>query len=163
MTGSDSPARTERSGSSAFSSTEIKADAAQETLEQREAASKEVDVGEVDWDVFAALGGGGSEFPVSHPSVQPAAANEELVALPEVEKNRDKFYRARVKRHVGGVWFLGVVQDIEMGATTKEKLYRLRYDDRDVEHLALPQVKEATEAYAQVALRRHLRLTNRFV
>merc|ERR1719174_3045945 len=85
---------------------------------------------------------------MAHPAANfPAEEEEEIIDVPEDEKNRDKFYQARVKRNVDGVWFSGIVQDIEMGATTKEKLYRLRYDDGDLEHLTLPEVKEAAEAY----------------
>ena len=67
--------------------------------------------------------------------------------MPEVEKRRDKYYRVRVKRKVEGVWFSGTVTDIEKGATTKERLYKLRYDDGHLQHLTLPETKEAAEAY----------------
>ena len=33
-----------------------------------------------------------------------------------------------------------------MGATTKEKLYKILFDDGDLLHLTLPEVKEAYEA-----------------
>ena len=65
---------------------------------------------------------------------------EEIIDVSEFEKYRDKFYRARVKRKVDGAWLSGIVQNIEMEATTKEKLYMLRYDDGDLEHLTLPEV-----------------------
>ena len=45
------------------------------------------------------------------------------------------------------MWFSGRVQDIEMGATTKENVYRVRYGDGDLHHVTLPEVKEAPEAY----------------
>merc|ERR1719174_1012228 len=85
---------------------------------------------------------------MAHPAANfPAEEEEEIIDVPEDEKNRDKFYQARVKRNVDGVWFSGIVQDIEMGATTREKLYRLRYDDGDLEHLTLPEVTEAAAAW----------------
>ena len=74
-------------------------------------------------------------------------AKEDIVDMQEVEKNRDNFFKARVRRKVDGVWFSGTVIDIEFGATTMEKLYKLRYDDRDLQHLTLPGVKEASKAF----------------
>ena len=70
---------------------------------------------------------------------------EEIIDVPVKEKKRDKFYWARVKHSIDGVWYSGRVQDIEMGATTKEKLYKVLYDDGDLQHLTLPEVQKATE------------------
>ena len=71
-------------------------------------------------------------------------ATENITDVPEAEKIRDKFYRARVKRKIDGVWFSGIVEDIEMVDTTKEKLYKILFDDGDRMHLTLPEVEEAT-------------------
>ena len=70
---------------------------------------------------------------------------EEIIGVPVKEKKRDKFYWARVKHYFDGGWDPGRVQDIEMGATTKEKLYKVLYDDGDLQHLTLPEVKKAAE------------------
>ena len=74
---------------------------------------------------------------------------EELIGVPVNEKKRVKFYWARVKHYSGGAWYPGRVQDIEMGATTKEKLYKVLYDDGDLHYLTLPEVKKAAEAYKE--------------
>ena len=76
-------------------------------------------------------------------------ADEEIVDVPALENKRDKFYWARVRRKVDGAWFSGRVQDIEMGAVSKERLYNVRYDDGDLQHLTPPEVKAAAEAYTE--------------
>merc|ERR1712232_1448973 len=50
--------------------------------------------------------------------------------------------KATIKRTVDGQEFLGVVEDIEVGKTSRERLYRIKYTDGDLEHLTEQQVRE---------------------
>lgn len=62
--------------------------------------------------------------------------------MPEAEKKVDPFRCAHIQREVNGNTFMGVVVDIEQGTITKERLYRIQYDDGELEHLTPEQVKE---------------------
>ena len=86
-------------------------------------------------------------FPFRNAHEKVMETKEDIIDVPEIVKNRDKYFRARVKRNVDGEWFSGTVLDIERGATSKEKLCKLRYDDGDWQHLIYSEVKEASEAY----------------
>jgi len=68
--------------------------------------------------------------------------DEEIEALPDDEKYTDPLFHAKIRREVSGLAFLGQVEDIEVGKTTKDRLYLIRYDDGDIEHLTELQVKE---------------------
>ena len=48
---------------------------------------------------------------------------EETQPLPKEEAERDVHYRPTILRDVGGVLMTGVVEDIEIGLTSKERLY----------------------------------------
>lgn len=67
---------------------------------------------------------------------------EELEDIPAAEKDIDPLRKAMVKRTIDGVPFLGQVEDIEVGMRTRERLYRIRYTDGELEHLIAEQVKE---------------------
>merc|ERR1712087_757211 len=49
-----------------------------------------------------------------------------------------KFFNAKIFKD----GFNGMVEDIEQGKITKEKLYRIKYDDGDLEHFTAAQVSE---------------------
>lgn len=66
---------------------------------------------------------------------------EELEDLPAAEKEVDPLHHVKIKRNVDGKEFIGVVEDIECGKITKERLYRVKYTDGDLEHLTENQVK----------------------
>ena len=66
-----------------------------------------------------------------HSSDESGSVHESLEDIPTDEELADPLYRARVSR--GG--FNGVIDRIERGAVTKERLYRVWYDDGDIEHI----------------------------
>ena len=67
---------------------------------------------------------------------------EEVIALPEAEKDSDVLRRASVKRFLKGVVYYGTVEDMEQVKDSGERLYLIRYTDGDVEHLTADQVRE---------------------
>ena len=70
-----------------------------------------------------------------------AADDEELLeAIPEDEKQRDPKRHARVCRNIDGEMFYGEVADIQRGMATKERLYKIKYDDGDEEHYTYAEV-----------------------
>ena len=84
---------------------------------------------------------GVSAWTSSH-SDAPAASDEEpLDDIPEEDMLADPLYRARISH--GG--YNGVVEHIEQGAVTKERLYRILYDDGDTEHITS---QEAARGYS---------------
>ena len=60
---------------------------------------------------------------------------EELDDLPEAEKEADSLFDAKIMRSVGGMMLRGYVEDIDVGQRTGERLYRVRYEDGDLEHM----------------------------
>ena len=87
----------------------------------------------------------------AHPSLTescpaaPAAPEEEAEELEEVpaqEKQGDPLMGAKLRRTVDGTAFDAVVEDIERGQVTGERLYRIRYTDGDAEHLTALQCLE---------------------
>jgi len=75
-----------------------------------------------------------------------AAADEELEeeledVSPE-EKQADQLMGKFIRRTIDGQEFTGRVQDIEVGKLSREKLYRIEYEDGDLEHLTQSQVIE---------------------
>merc|ERR1719222_324871 len=67
---------------------------------------------------------------------------EETVELLQHIKQADPLLGVRIKRVIDGARSYGYVEDIELGKTTGDKLYRIRYDDGDLEHLLAHQVSE---------------------
>ena len=67
---------------------------------------------------------------------------EELVEVPGEEAALDSFFLASIRRKIGGVWYRGVVDGIEVDPRSMERLYRIRYDDGDLEHMTKAQVSE---------------------
>ncbi|CAE7636485.1 unnamed protein product [Symbiodinium necroappetens] len=67
---------------------------------------------------------------------------EELEDLPAAEKEVDPLRAARIRREVNGRTFTGYVEDVEQGKVTHERLYRIKYEDGDLEHLTAEQVRE---------------------
>jgi len=54
----------------------------------------------------------------------------------------DPLYQVKVSKE----GFHGFVEDIEQGKVTKERLYRVRYGDGDLEHFTSEQVQAALRA-----------------
>jgi len=79
---------------------------------------------------------------------------EELEVMPTAEKERDPFFRARIRRTIDGTEFAGVIDEIDIGRTSGDILYLVHYEDGDVEHLTRDQVLECqdTTAVAPAAL-----------
>jgi hypothetical protein len=71
------------------------------------------------------------------------SAEEELIDVPEAEKESDVLRRASIRRILDGVAFYGVVQDIEQGKESGERLYLVRYTDGDFEHLTAAEVRDS--------------------
>ena len=67
---------------------------------------------------------------------------EEVVALPDAEKDADVLRRASIERVLKGCVYHGTVEDIEQGKDTGERLYLIRYTDGDTEHLTADQVRQ---------------------
>ena len=67
---------------------------------------------------------------------------EEVIALPEAVKDSDVLWRASVERFLKDVVYYGIVEDIEQGKDSGERLYFIRYTDGDTEHLTADQVTE---------------------
>lgn len=68
--------------------------------------------------------------------------DEELDDIPEAEKAKDPLRHARIKRVIDGQVFIGHVEDLEIGKRTRHVLYRIKYDDGDLEHLRREEVLE---------------------
>merc|ERR1719335_1270853 len=66
---------------------------------------------------------------------------EEIEDLPENLKKKDDLFGAKISRTVDGVVFQGEVEEIEVGKTSGERLYRIKYTDGDLEHLTADQVR----------------------
>jgi hypothetical protein len=73
---------------------------------------------------------------------------EYLIELSHEEKESDPLWQARVVRFLDGsdaslCEFPGIVEEIEVGQLTGERLYLIRYEDGDVEHLTSEEVELA--------------------
>ena len=80
----------------------------------------------------------GEPLPPDSPTSQPASADEEPIEdIPMDEMLADPLYLAKVSCGL----FNGEVEHIEQGTITKERYYRVLYDDGDMEHFT------AEEAY----------------
>merc|ERR1711879_86792 len=71
--------------------------------------------------------------------------DEELEDVPQEIKVKDPLYLMKIRRKIGGTVFTGQVEDIEMGKVSKDKLYRVRYSDGDLEHYTREQVLECQD------------------
>ena len=72
----------------------------------------------------------------------PEEEAEELEDVPAEEKQGDPWMGAKLRRTVDGTELDAVVDDIERGKVTGERLYRIRYADGDAEHLTALQCRE---------------------
>merc|ERR1712137_410806 len=59
-------------------------------------------------------------------------------------KRSDELLNVSIRRSVNGEVFDGIVEDIEVGKQTKERLYRIRYTDGDLEHLVREEVLDCS-------------------
>eukprot|EP00931_Biecheleriopsis_adriatica_P004127 TRINITY_DN10583_c0_g1_i5.p1 TRINITY_DN10583_c0_g1~~TRINITY_DN10583_c0_g1_i5.p1 ORF type:complete len:419 (-),score=74.53 TRINITY_DN10583_c0_g1_i5:47-1303(-) len=73
---------------------------------------------------------------------------DELEDLPQADKEMDPYLGARVQKMIGDQLFHGQVEDIEVEVVTKERLYRIKYNDGDLEHFTADQVEQFKECSA---------------
>eukprot|EP00435_Cladocopium_sp_Y103_P054971 s63_g18.t1 len=77
----------------------------------------------------------------------PADAEEETIEqLPAELKENDELLNAEVAKTIDGKMFKGVVEDIEVGQISRDRLYRVRYTDGDLEHMTENEVREVLVA-----------------
>merc|ERR1719330_2178185 len=74
--------------------------------------------------------------------VPPEQEEEELEDVPEAEKAKDPLRNAVVIKN----GFKGRVEEIERGSISKDNLYRVRYDDGDLEHFTGQEVVQYRSA-----------------
>merc|ERR1712241_1164619 len=74
--------------------------------------------------------------------LQDLSDDEQLEDVPAGDKEADPLRHARIKRIIDGTEFIGEVEEIERGRISKERLYRIKYPDGDLEHMTEQQVKE---------------------
>lgn len=73
---------------------------------------------------------------------------EDVVDLPEEEKEQDDLLFARISRWIDGQLCSGVVADVCVGGVSGERLYFIQYLDSDVEHLTEQEVREGFVLWA---------------
>merc|ERR1719207_445817 len=79
---------------------------------------------------------------IAPPPAMSQPEEEEIEDLPEPDRAKDPLRSAEVRRSFNGQEFLGRVDEIEVGKVTRERLYRIKYEDGDLEHLTADQVRE---------------------
>ena len=73
------------------------------------------------------------------------AEYEELEPIPHSEKTTDPWFHARILRWMGSRTYAGYIADVEIGKVSRDRLYLIRYDDGDLEHVTEKQVLEHEE------------------
>ena len=82
------------------------------------------------------------DIPMSDMSSHQAVdSEEELEDIPMSDKVVDPFFQQRIMLLVNRTLFIGYVEDIDMGKFTKDRLYRVRYHDGDLEHLTADELR----------------------
>jgi hypothetical protein len=71
--------------------------------------------------------------------------DEEVECLPADLKAKDPLLRAHITTTIEGQTFTGVVENIEVGKWSRERLYLIRYPDGDLEHFTEQQVLECSK------------------
>jgi hypothetical protein len=66
--------------------------------------------------------------------------DEELETVPEDEKIHDPLFMTKILKVIAGVAYSGTVEDVERGKHSGDVLYRVRYDDGDLEHFTAEMV-----------------------
>eukprot|EP00419_Tripos_fusus_P029242 CAMPEP_0172709908 /NCGR_PEP_ID=MMETSP1074-20121228/55346_1 /TAXON_ID=2916 /ORGANISM="Ceratium fusus, Strain PA161109" /LENGTH=164 /DNA_ID=CAMNT_0013533231 /DNA_START=52 /DNA_END=546 /DNA_ORIENTATION=- len=83
----------------------------------------------------------------------PEEEAEELEDLPAEEKKGDRLLGVQIRRKVDDVMYDAVVEEIERGKVTGDRLYRVKYTDGDLEHLTAQEVEacRVPEQFVQAA------------
>mmetsp|Transcript_29128 Transcript_29128/g.39345 ORF Transcript_29128/g.39345 Transcript_29128/m.39345 type:complete len:132 (-) Transcript_29128:220-615(-) len=67
---------------------------------------------------------------------------EELLELTREEMVADSLWLRRIVKESDGVKFVGHVSDISIGSITGERLYLIKYEDGDNEHMTIEEAQE---------------------
>ena len=76
------------------------------------------------------------------------------MALSQQTKEKDPFFHAPIRRTIAGLSFDGMVVDIEIGAISGVRLYRIQYSDGDMEHVTEDLVRQCVRL-RQPRIKRH--------
>ena len=68
--------------------------------------------------------------------------DEEVEEMHAADKLRDPLRGARIRRTIDGQAHAGRVEDIQVGKLSGERLYLIKYDDGDLEHLTADRVEQ---------------------
>eukprot|EP00434_Breviolum_minutum_P043491 symbB.v1.2.038773.t2/scaffold6156.1/size20464/1 len=74
------------------------------------------------------------------------AAAEEIAELPMEIKVNDPLWGATIAKAIDGKVYDGVVEDIEVGQTSGDRLYRVKYTDGDLEHMTEGEIRSCLVA-----------------
>ncbi|CAE7641335.1 unnamed protein product, partial [Symbiodinium sp. CCMP2456] len=66
---------------------------------------------------------------------------EPIDSLPAHEKETDPLMGVAIEKKINGEVFRGKVEDIEVGQVSRDRLYRIRYTDGDLEHMEQHEVR----------------------
>ncbi|CAL1168760.1 unnamed protein product [Cladocopium goreaui] len=77
-----------------------------------------------------------------------SSEEETIEQLPSELKENDELLNAEVAKTIDGKMFKGVVEDIEVGQISRDRLYRVRYTDGDLEHMTETEVRQVLVALA---------------
>ena len=85
---------------------------------------------------------GPSVHTVNQPNTEwdTSSVDESLADISDDEKGKDSLRNAMIERCIDGQFFQGRVEDIEVGNVSGKRLYRIWYNDGDVEHYTAEQV-----------------------
>ena len=70
------------------------------------------------------------------------AEDETVDWLPDKEQKIDPLVGARVRTFVHHVAYFDAVEAVDIGSVSKERLYKIRYEDGDLEHVTAAQIKK---------------------
>ena len=69
-------------------------------------------------------------------------ADEDLEDFDPALKEVDPYWNCSIKRKIGGWLFRGKVEDIELGKISRQEVYRVKYEDGDLEHFLAAEIEE---------------------
>jgi hypothetical protein len=78
--------------------------------------------------------------------------DEEILFTDFALKRTDPYWKCHIEREIGGQFFRGKIERIDVGKISKQKLYRVRYKDGDIEHMTAAQVEEYRERDRAISL-----------
>jgi len=75
------------------------------------------------------------------PTTAVVEVEEEIERLPAHEKEKDPLMGVAIDKKINGEVYRGKVEDIEVGKVSRDRLYRIRYQGNDLEHMEEPEVR----------------------